>query len=256
MEMQHQHTYTKHAYADRKSNVASIILYTVLSFILSLFYFIVVIVSLSLGIGTLVIWIGLPILLCTFSAISGIAAIERSIVSSLLGVEIPSPRPALDTHKSWWKRSASNLRDPLTWKSLLYILFKFPLSVCSFTIMVSFVATSIAMILAPVGYLIATYVLMLNGIHSQPDAFVLLGLHDGVSNTFNVAVTGTFDSVMFFKSFAWTLVGIVFWLLTCQLLHGLGWVSATFARVMLSPIPAPIGSDPRDVQYSYQQRPE
>jgi hypothetical protein len=256
MEMHHQHTYTKHTDGHRNSYVASIILYNVLSFILSLFYFIVVIVALSLGVGTLVIWIGLPILLLTFGVINGIAAIERSIMSSLLGVDIPSPRPTSDIQKSWWKRSASNLRDPLTWKSLLYILFKFPLSICTFSITVSFVATSIALILAPVGYLIATYVLMLNGIHSQPDAFALLGLHDGVSNFFNVAVTGTFDPTMFFKSFAWTLVGIVFWLLTYYMLRGLGWLSAEFARVMLSPIPAPTSGDPRDVQYSYRYRPE
>jgi len=255
MEMSHQHTYTERIYDNRKSTIASIILYTVLSFILSLFYFIVVIVGLSLGVGTLVIWIGLPILLLMFGVINGIAAIERSIVSSLLGVEIPSPRPASDVQKSWWKRSASNLRDPLTWKSLLYILFKFPLSICSFSIMVSFVATSIALILVPVGYLIATYVLMLNGVHlTDPDMF--MGLHNGVTNLFNVAVTGTFDPVMFFKSFAWTLVGIVFWLFTRYVLHGLGWVSAEFARVMLSPIPAPIDGAPRDVQYSYQRRPE
>ena len=252
MEMHHQNTYTEHTYVNRKSSIASIILYTILSFVLSLFYFIVVIVSLSLGIGTLVIWIGLPLLLLTFGVISGIAAIERSIVSSLLVVEIPSPRPEPGVQKSWWKRSASNLRDPLTWKSLLYILFKFPLSVCSFSLMVSFVTTSIALILSPVGYLIATYVLMLNGIHSQPDAFTLLGLHDGVSNFFNVAVTGTFDPTMFFKSFAWTLVGIVFWLFTRYLLHGIGWISAEFARAMLSPV----NGNPQDVKYSYQQRPE
>jgi len=246
MEMHHQHTYTEHTYVNGKSNIASIILYTVLSFILSLFYFIVVVVSLSLGVGTLVIWIGLPVLLLTFSVISGIAAIERSIVSSLLGIDIPSPRPAPEVQKSWWKRSASNLRDPLTWKSLLYILFKLPLSACTFSITVSFVATSIALILAPVGYLIATYVLMLNGIHSQPDAFVLLGLQNGVNNIFNIAVTGTFDPVMFFKSFAWTLVGFVFWLLTSYLVRGLGWLSAEFARTMLSPIPAPIYGGPRE----------
>jgi Putative sensor len=255
MEMHQQHVYREYPYTNGKSNTASIILYTVLSFILSLFYFIVVIVSLSLGIGTLVIWIGLPILLLTFGVIGGIAAIERSIVSSLLGVDIPSPRATLDPHKSWWRRSVSTLRDPLTWKSLLYILFKFPLSVCTFSIMISFVATSIALLLAPLGYLIATYVLMLNGIHTQPETFTILGW-EGVSNIFNVAVTGTFDPIMFFKSFAWTLVGIVFWLLTRYVLQGLGWISAEFARVMLTPISASAEDGSRGVQYTYQYRPE
>lgn len=256
MEMQQQYTYNERTYVNRKSSTASIILYIVLSFILSLFYFILVVVGLSLGVGTLVIWLGLPVLLFTFSAIWGIAAIERSIVSGLLGVEIPAPRPALEPQRSWWKRSASNLRDPLTWKSLLYILVKFPLSTFTFSVAVSFVATSIALILAPVGYLIATYVLMANGIHLAPDQYVFIGIGDGFNTLFNVAVTGTFDPIMFFKSFFWTPVGIAFWFLTSYILRGMGWLSAEFARVMLSPIADSINGDARDVKYTYEHCPE
>lgn len=237
-------------------NSASIILYTILSFILGLLYFIIVVVGLSVGIGTSVIGLGLLILLITIGVINGIATIERSIVYGLLGVAIPSPRPNTDEHVSLWKRSAASLRDPLTWKSLLYIFLKLPLSICSFGIMVSFVATSVALLLAPVGYLITTYVLMRNGIHLTPDQYVIAGIHVGVNNPLNVVITGAYDSVMFVRSFAWTIIGIFFSILTRYVLRGLGWIAAELARVMLGPIPIFAENYQSEVLYTRQHRPE
>ena len=66
------------------------VLYLLLSFPLGLIYFVFVVVGLSLGLGTLIIWIGAFILLGVFLAVRGFTAFERKLASSLLQTTIPS----------------------------------------------------------------------------------------------------------------------------------------------------------------------
>ena len=59
------------------------------SFPFGLLYFLVTVIGFALGLSTLVIWIGIPILFATVAMIWGMAAVERGIVASLLRVPFP-----------------------------------------------------------------------------------------------------------------------------------------------------------------------
>jgi small neutral amino acid transporter SnatA (MarC family) len=64
-----QESYSRAAYKKpgRRMNTARIMLYTFLSFVLSLIFFVLIVTLLSVGLGTLIIWIGIPILLVAFA---------------------------------------------------------------------------------------------------------------------------------------------------------------------------------------------
>lgn len=209
-----------------KSKAANTILYILLAFIIDMGYFIIAVTGLALGIGTIIIWIGIPILVLTFLVVGGLAAIERALVNGLLDADISAPRKP-DYKPGWWRWIAAYFRDPLSWKSLLYILFKFPLSVFSFCVMLPLVLTSIGLILCPLVYTIGTFMLMSLGIHlSEAEVARQSALPF-------VLVTGTFDPIMLIHSFLVIPLGLVLGWITCQILHILGWMASELTRGLL-----------------------
>jgi hypothetical protein len=155
------------------------------------------------------------------------ASVERALVNGLLGADISAPRrPA---HKpGWWASFSAYFRDPFSWKSLLYILCKFPLSIFSFCVMLPLVITSIVLILCPLLYIVATFVLMSLGIHLSGGDVVQVNMALPV-----VIVTGTFDPVMFIHAFFMIPIGIALGWITCQILHLLGWLACELTRGLL-----------------------
>lgn len=67
----------------------STMVFLLLSFPLGLCHFLITVIGLSLGIGTLVIWIGLPILFGTLFLIRIMAEVERRMISNLLHLPFP-----------------------------------------------------------------------------------------------------------------------------------------------------------------------
>ena len=101
--------------------------YNVLAFPTGLAYFIVLVVGISLGVGLAIVIIGLGILLATLATWRGMAALERGLARGMLGVPIP---PAADRRDlPFIERVQRWLRDPVTWKSLVFVALKFPLGV-------------------------------------------------------------------------------------------------------------------------------
>lgn len=211
----------------QRPRTASNILYLLLSFPLSIVYFVLIVTGMSVGMGTIIIWVGLPILLLTLVAIRGIAALERDLAVGLLRSEI-FYRPRREMQElTLIQRFGTLLRDPVTWKSLVYVLIKFPLSVVSFCLTLPLLIVPIALFLVPLGYVIATAILQAHGIH--PTNNVPLWLQPYV-----VTVTGEFVPGDFAKSFIVTGVGIALWFCFRYIINGLAWVSGELARVFLS----------------------
>ena len=210
-----------------KSKTANTILYILLAFIIDICYFVIAVTGFSLGIGTIIIWVGIPILLLTFFMAGGLAAFERTLANTLLGADISAPRRPV--HKpGWWASVAARFRDPFSWKSLLYALCKFPLSVLSFSVMLPLVITSISLILCPLLYVIATFILMSLGIHLPPGDIVKVSMVVPI-----VTVTGTFDPIMFIHAFMVIPLGLVLGWITCQILNILGWMAIELTRGLL-----------------------
>ena len=126
--------------------------YLLLSFPLGIAYFVLSVTGLSVGVSLLIIWVGLFVLLALFAAWWGLANLERLLAVYLLGEDIEPLSTPLTAKGTLWERVKAHFTNPLTWKSALYLLLKFPLGIASFVGAVTAVATTAALIFAPFIY--------------------------------------------------------------------------------------------------------
>jgi hypothetical protein len=215
----------------QKSTTAGNIAFLLLSFPFGLLYFLVSVIGFTLGLSTLVIWIGIPILFATVATVRGMAATERGIVASLLRVPFPhQPHIQGQPRQTFTRRFGNALRDPLTWTSTIYMILKLPLGIISFTLALVLPILAVATTLMPLAYLInllVNVILLRNGIQST--SYII---------PYFIEVHGTFDPVMFARSFIGVPIGLALWFVTRFLLNGLALLSGEMARALLSPADA------------------
>ena len=133
------------------------LIYLVLAFPLATVYFVFLVTGLSVGIGTLIIWIGVPILLAVFAASWGLAMFERMLAEVLLREDMPPMSREEEAERSAWERLKAHLGNRVTWTSLVYLFLKFPLATIFFSVAVALIATSVGMIIAPFIYKLWDY---------------------------------------------------------------------------------------------------
>ncbi len=213
-----------------KSTTAGNIIYLLLSFPLGLLYFLITVIGLSVGLSTVILWIGLPILFGTFFAIRALAALERQLVVNLLHLPIPyrhRQQRDSETHRTFMRYFSDMLRDPHTWTSLLYMFLKLPLGIFSFTLALVLPILATVITLLPLAYLINLFVnaiLLKSGIQST-----------GYIIPYFIEVHGTFDLTMFIRSFIGVPVGLLLWFVTRFILNGLAFGSGELACALLGP---------------------
>jgi signal transduction histidine kinase len=177
--------------------------YLLVAFPTGLVYFIVLVVGIALGVSLAVIVVGLLILLAVLAAWRGFAAIERALARALLG--IPIARPADRRELPPVERVARWLRDPVTWKSLIFVALKFPLGVVSFAVVAGLGFVALVLTFAPI-IVLSTPVTVFGWIVEEP-----------------------------LQALPLTVGGVLACLLLLHLCNGLAWLWALFARVMLGP---------------------
>ncbi len=126
--------------------------YLMLTFPLGIFYFVLVVTGLSLGVGLSIIGIGLLILLAVLMATRGLANWERLLGTWFLGALIPPPEPRPESWEHPLIALKKYLTDIYTWKSLAYFLVKFPLAIATFVVLVFLTSFTVALISAPLIY--------------------------------------------------------------------------------------------------------
>jgi len=186
------------------------LLYLLLGFPLGIAYFVFLICGLSLGAGLLITFIGIPILIGVFFACAGLGAFERSMAQSMLRVSIPAPPRPAPTPGVWPKLKAL-FGSPTTWKSLFYLLLKFPFGIAAFVVLVTTFALSVSLILAPLTYSTLTIDFCFWQVRSKDDAAICC------------------------------LIGVVLLLVSFHLVNGLAFIWGRFAQMMLGPDP-PVGN--------------
>jgi hypothetical protein len=128
------------------------IVYLLLSFPLGLLYFIFLIVGLSVGIGLVIIWVGIPILLAVLAGWWGMLLFEREMANRLLRVDIPSLAREPNPPDGMWARIKTTLSNPVTWKGLVYLFARFPLGILAFVVVVTWLSLTLGLISAPFVY--------------------------------------------------------------------------------------------------------
>jgi len=125
------------------------IVYLLLAFPLGVFYFSFFVSMLATAIGTIIVWVGIPLLALTALLWWAFAALERHLADALLGTHLaPAPTPwrnALGT----WARIKAHAGCAATWKDLAFLFVKFPLGIASFVIVTVAVSVPAAFISAP-----------------------------------------------------------------------------------------------------------
>ena len=126
-------------------------IYLLLSMFVGLTWHVILAVGLTVGVGTLIIWVGVFVLALTLLAWRGGAWLERRWVGAMLGVHIPDPyRPLPDG--SLWRRARVLASDPATWKDLAYLVVLFPLGLIWFVVTTTVWTLALGLLTAPLWF--------------------------------------------------------------------------------------------------------
>ncbi|HEV2028214.1 MAG TPA: sensor domain-containing protein [Candidatus Dormibacteraeota bacterium] len=198
------------------------IVYLLLAFPLGTLYFVVIITGLSVGAGLAIVVVGFPILVATLLAWLLFGRIERELAVHLLGAQIRPMSIPDSVRRSARQRLLNTLGDPVTWRSLVYVLFEFPFGVFSFTLAVVLITVSLSLILYPVEYAVA------NILYQQ----LLPGQLTGTMWP-GVTINGHFDPNVAAGFLFVSAFGVVLGIASLALLNGTAWLWARFAELML-----------------------
>ncbi len=113
-----------------------------------------------LGIGSIVVWVGLPILVLATLLARGFAYLERSMLRGLLGADAPTPAPRLpDPGAGWFSRMITPLRDPQSWLNISWVPVHLVLIVVTFPIAITWAVCAVATIAGPAASLVTWLVI-------------------------------------------------------------------------------------------------
>jgi signal transduction histidine kinase len=126
--------------------------YLVVSFLAGLATFTLFVTAISIGVGLLIVWVGVPILVATLAASRGVASLERRRAARVLGEPIAAAY--LPAHPAGLLgRLHTALGDGAVWKDLLWLVVVLPaLGLAGFTLLVCLWGTAIGTVLMPAWY--------------------------------------------------------------------------------------------------------
>jgi hypothetical protein len=183
------------------------LLYLLLGFPLGIVYFIFLVTGLSMGIGLLIVFVGIPILIAVLLGCRGLGAFERLLSRTMLHLSIPSPPPVPPSEPGVLGTLKALFKDTATWKSLGYLVLKFPFGIAAFVVLITSFSISVALVLAPLTY------------HIMPPDFYFWQVD-------------TKD-----EAAVWCMIGAMLLLLCFHLVNGLAYLWGRFAQMMLGPDP-------------------
>jgi hypothetical protein len=182
------------------------LLYLLLGFPLGIAYFVFLVAGFSMGTSLLIVFIGIPILIGVLIGCLGLGAFERLLARSMLHLNIPSP-PSPPSGPGLLGKLKALFGDTATWKSLGYLVLKFPFGIAAFVVLVTSFSVSGALVLAPL-------------------------LYRTVPMDFGFWQVDTKD-----EATVCCMVGAVLLLACFHLVNGLAFLWGRFAQIMLGPEP-------------------
>jgi uncharacterized membrane protein len=190
--------------------------YMLLALATGIFYFTFAVTGASLSLGLAILIIGVPFFLLFIGSARVLALAEGRIVESMLGTRMPRRPVHPGPPASWKDRVFEMLKDPRTWGTLLYFLLMLPLGIAYFTFVVTGVALSLGLAIAPV-------LLLLHGAG-------VIALDDVVLQSPHPALLPLIS-----------ILGIVLLTITLHLSRGIGYLHGQLAKNLL--VRAPRGTD-------------
>lgn len=124
--------------------------YLLSSFPIALPAFVIAVAGFALGVGTAVVWLGIPVLAVTLLAMRGLAAAGRTQLPAVLGRDIPRPRyKRAPVGASGMRRFLTAVADGQSWMNLLWAVVNFPIAVVGFVLALSWWCATVASLAYP-----------------------------------------------------------------------------------------------------------
>lgn len=141
----------------------SAMFYMLLALATGVLYFTVVVTGLSTSLGLMITIIGIPFFLLFLALVRVLSLVEGRLVEAMLGVRMPRRPVYRDVDNGLWARVGRMFTDGRTWSTMLYMLLQMPLGIAYFTFVVTGLAVSLSMIVAPVAVLFGANYSMFGG---------------------------------------------------------------------------------------------
>lgn len=166
----------------------------------------------SVGLGTAIIWVGLPILALTVLGVRGMAQLERARVYAMLDTHITIPYRRLPDQgqKARWE---ARLAQAATWRDLTYLVLLFPLGIAEFVLTVLPWSVGLGFAALPIYFRF-----LAGGAYYFPAKEIPW-----------ITVDSTLDAL------PWAALGALVVAMSIALTRALGMAHARFARALLGP---------------------
>lgn len=154
------------------------LIYLLFSLPLGILYFTAVITGVSLGAGTIIIYIGVPILAFTIFAAKSFVRFDKILASKLISSNICLTTKNLlenQDKKGFIKNILDTIKDPKNWSYILYCIIKLPLGILNFTVAITLTTLSLGFLLSP--FLYALLKILGSDILISNDIFYILGIN-------------------------------------------------------------------------------
>ncbi|WP_433430081.1 sensor histidine kinase [Nonomuraea sp. CA-141351] len=167
--------------------------YTLLGFPTAVIGFVIMIAGFAAGVGTAVVWVGVPLLAGTLMTARGFADAERGWLSDVL--ERPPVRPRYrpaPPGAGRFRRIVNPLTSGQSWLDMLHGILNLPFAIASFVVTVVFWAIPLAGLTYPL------YGIVTSRIQGNEELPELLGLGDGytVNSIFYVSLGLVFALIL------------------------------------------------------------
>ncbi|MFE7194559.1 sensor domain-containing protein [Kitasatospora sp. NPDC057541] len=194
--------------------------YTLTGLPLAVVGFAVAVALFSLGLGTVVTVLGLPVLAALTATARGFGGLERARVRGLLALDVPAPAPVRAVRPGAWGAITARIADAAGWKAVLHQVVMLPWAILSMAVSLVFLCVGWTLALYPVYHWVFPRYVDWPGYR----LFDFTG-DDGVRHEYYIESPLQIAGVC--------LVGMLFVFLTPQLVRGLTNVNRFAARGLL-----------------------
>jgi uncharacterized membrane protein len=141
------------------------LLYLLLALATGIVYFTWVVIGISLSLGLIVLIVGLPVLILFLLSVRAISFVEGRLVEALLGVRMPRRPRFFNQSGGWGQKIKSLFAQRTTWTAMAYDILQLPLGIVYFVVAATLIATAIYFIALPVSALV----------FNVPEPYVIIG---------------------------------------------------------------------------------
>ncbi len=123
--------------------------YLAIGFLIGIGEFVFLVTGLAVGFGLSIVIVGIPLLLAVVTVSRALGAMDRSIANALLGAKIPTPPAHRHAEGPLLQRLRAVVMAPSTWRSLGWLVLRFPLALVSFVVPTAMLGAAVALVLEP-----------------------------------------------------------------------------------------------------------